>query len=227
MIDVQRPAEAPASLAGGRSYRGRDVLEALHAAFRGKCYLCEVPVAIGALEVDHRKPQGEPRFGHLVHDWTNLFPACVTFRCNQRRQKKYPEGDLLSPGEGVETRVLQEIERTISTCLRTTGKIAFRFRPTELADAPAVNAASELDRLHNSGGSLPADALRTAILEHVGALEPGMRTYEMLCAHAAADPLALAAQKQWVKRFVGRDAPFTMLVRSYFHHLDAVRALFD
>src|SRR5690606_24339379 len=75
MIDVERPAEAPASLAGG-TYSGTDVLEALHSTFQGKCYLCESPIELGTFQVDHRKPKGDERFDDLVCAWPNLFPTC-------------------------------------------------------------------------------------------------------------------------------------------------------
>lgn len=41
MIDVERSALAPASLARGTSCTEQDVREALHRDFLGKCYLCE------------------------------------------------------------------------------------------------------------------------------------------------------------------------------------------
>lgn len=226
MIDVDRPTAAPPSLARKKSYRGKDVLEALHAAFHGKCYLCETPIDIGCFEVDHRSPQGDKRFEHLQYEWTNLFPTCSEFLCNKRRLR-FPDGELCSPGESIETRLVQKFERTVSTSLRVIGTTAFVFRAADPADIPAENAATELDHLHNGKGSFSAPQLRLAVLEHVGALEPGMRKYAMLSNDPGSDSVLLAEQKRWVERFIRRDAPFTMLVRSYFEHLDAVRALFD
>jgi hypothetical protein len=201
------------------------VLEALHAAFRGKCYLCEAPLTIGSLEVDHRRPRGDARFEHLEHEWSNLFPTCATFRCNRRR-KRYPNGDLVSPGERVEQRVVQKVERTISTCLTTTGMTAFVFEPADHADTPATNTATELSWIHNSG-TMPATELRNAVLQHVGALEPGMTEFQKMSVDPSASPVALEEARRRAQRFVSRDAPFTMLVRSYFAHLPAIRALFD
>lgn len=226
MIDVDRPVEVPQSLAAGKSYREFDVLEALHRAFRGKCYLCEAPVTLGAIEVDHRRPQGDKRFAHLRYDWNNLFPTCATHKCNQRRPG-YPDGDLVSPGEGVEMRVVHEIDRHYSTCITTVGVTTFRFRSADPADAPAGNTAKELDHIHNDRSSIKALELRFAVLQHVGSLETGMHIYDHLCRDPKAEPAVVAKQKLWVQRWVSRDAPFTMLVRSYFAHVEAVRALFD
>lgn len=225
MIDVQRPAAAPSSLARKTSYRGHDVLDALHSTFRGKCYLCETPVKLRCFEVDHRMPQGDPRFAHLKHDWGNLFPTCRVNCCNQRR-RRYPDGGLLSPGEDVERRVAQEIEPTLSTCLATTGMTVCVFRPIDATDVPAANTAAELDGIHNSSSDPYAAGLRNAILQHLSSLAAGMWELERLSRDPTVLPADLARQKLWVQGWVSSDAPFTMLVRSYFARLPAVRALF-
>ena len=226
MIDVDRPAKPPESLAAGKSYRGLDVIEALHRVFRGKCYLCESPVTLGAIEVDHRRPQGDERFAHLKYDWHNLFPTCASYKCNQRRIA-CPDGELLSPGEGVEMRVVQEVTGCPSSCLAIAGTTEFRFSPTDHRDAAAGHTVRELDHIHNDRSNFKAMELRLSIHQHVVALASGMRMYEKLCEDPSADPAVLADQKRWVQQWVSRDAPFTMLVRSYFIHVEAVRALFD
>lgn len=230
MIDVERPSEAPASLGEGKHYTGTDVLEALHRAFHGKCYLCETPVTLGTFEVDHRRPRADPRFAHLICRWDNLFPTCTTYACNQRRRKKYPDGGLLDPGQGVERRISQRIEGTVSISLRNTGAIAIVFRAADPADVAAVNTAEELDRIHNGtfSAAIPkADALQRAILEHVSSVSMEVYRFVSLSANAMVEPAVVDDQRRRVQALVSRRAPYAMLVRSVFASLDPVRALFD
>lgn len=226
MIDVERPVEAPASLAGG-SYSGTDVLEALHATFLGKCYLCESPIELGTFQVDHRKPRSDERFTDLACAWSNLFPTCNEHEYNQRREKKYPDGGLLDPGEGVETRIIQRLEWAASTVLRKAGTTDFVFRAANAADAAAANTARELDRVHNATGStavLKASALRMKILAHVTAVTPHVHALVTRC---PAERHTLEESAHLVEASVSRRAPYAMLVRSLFAHIAAVRSLFD
>ncbi|XXY47443.1 hypothetical protein WME91_46320 [Sorangium sp. So ce269] len=230
MIDVHRPAEAPASLGEGKRCTGADVLEALHHVFLGKCYLCETPIAVGTFEVDHRRPRSDQRFTHLICAWDNLFPTCTTFDCNQRRRKRYPDGGLLDPGQGVEHRILQRIEGAVSISLRKAGTVDIVFRATEPADSAAVNTAEELDRIHNgthSSAALKADALRLAILEHVSSVSLEVYRLVSLSAGPTLERAVLDDQRQRVQALVSRRAPYAMLVRSVFASLELVRALFD
>jgi hypothetical protein len=230
VIDVERPTEAPASLAERRTYRGDDVRRALHAAFLGKCYLCETPIALGTFAIDHRRPKADPRFVHLEHDWTNLFPTCNKFRCNERRQKEYPDGGLLDPGEGVEVRLVQKLDRAISISLRHAGDCAIVFRSARPDDGAGENTAKELDRLHNGTGSGAIDtanSLRAEIVAHVLAIVPDIYHYVMLADSSMADPAERLDHEARVRLLVSRRAPYSMLVRSYFATLDPIRALFD
>jgi len=138
MIDVDR-GPAPPSLASGR-YDGDDVIVALHRAFFGKCYLCERPLELGDLEVEHRIPQSERP--DLAADWANLYPSCD--RCNAQRSKTTPQGGYVSPGEGVETRLAQAA--TPSANFNTA--IVCSFSATAAKDVAAANTAAELQRLH-------------------------------------------------------------------------------
>jgi hypothetical protein len=228
VIDVERPRDAPVSLVARRDYRARDVLLALHAAFFGKCYLCETPVVLGTFTVDHRRGRGD--FPELEHVWSNLFPACTEYNCNGRREKKYPEGGLLDPGEGVEQRVAQQLVRIVSPMLSHAGQSALVFRAQRPGDVAAENTARELDRIHNGTGSTAtdtADSLRAEILGHVTAIAPLVYEYAMLAADPGADAAALHELRWRVARIVSRRAPYSMLVRSCFAPLDAVRVLFD
>jgi hypothetical protein len=230
MIDVIRPAEAPPSLARRLTYDDDDVRRALHAVFLRKCYLCETPVMVGTFEVDHRRPKGEERFEHLTHEWTNLFPICREFACNQRRKRRYPDGGLLDPGEGVETRVVQKISGAVSTALRKSGSVELVFQARDPADLPAANTAAELDRLHNgtdSTAQAAAEALRNAIRDHISAVSMEVFSYLQLLAAPAAETTSVAQQRQRVTTLLSRRAPYAMLARSLFSSLEAIRALFD
>jgi hypothetical protein len=217
-------------LAERKGYAGQDVLEALYAVFREKCYLCETKVSMGTFQVDHRKPKGDGCFEHLEHDWENLFPVCNMFGCNQRRTRTFPEGGMLSPGDDVEHRVVQKVEGWVSPSLRKSGDVAFVFRATDPAEVAAVNTAEELDRIHNGTGSSAADkaaALRYAIFEHLVTVSLAVFHYRGLAEEPGADPGTIAERRWRVQRLVSRSAPYAMLVRSLFVEYAAVRALFD
>lgn len=227
MIDVDRPATAPESLAERRRYNADDVLAALHLTFLGKCYLCETPVEIGTFEVDHRRPKAQ--FERHTYAWENLFPACNTYRCNNRRPRKYPDGGLLDPGQGVETRVEQRIEGAPSISLRSGGSTELVFCPRDPLDLPARNTAIELDRIHNApaGAAInSAKALRMKVLSHVLAVRDAVSAYLQRAADPTVSPVELDKHERYIRRLVSRRAPYSALVRSCVSHPD-IRKLFD
>ncbi len=232
MIDVARPAEAPLSLSEKKSYKDRDVLEALHRAFLGKCYLCETPIMVGTFEVDHRKPKAPEQFPELEFAWTNLFPTCNTHRCNQRRERRYPEGGLLDPSaeDKVEARLLQRIEGFVSGVLaKEKEALRFVFEASSSEDIAARNTARELDRIHNGKGSgepaqYTAFALRSAIHAQVFNVAKVVCSLELLPPEAAEQRAGL---REELRKLLSRRAPYTMLVRSYFRHRPELRELFD
>lgn len=228
MLDVKRADQAPASLAKKKSYKGKDVLQALYGAFLGKCYLCETPVEVGSFEVDHRKPKDDEQFPELAFEWTNLFPACAKHRCNQRRERSWPNGGLLDPSGGhqVEQRVLQRIEGVPSMSLREGGSVGFLFYAPDASDVAAANTAKELDRIHN-GQALQAAVLRKAIAEHICTVATAVMDYVTTSSTPADDRGHVEELRARVQKLVSRSAPYTMLVRSYFERYEAVRALFD
>lgn len=229
MIDVTRPDTSPASLAE-KKYNGRDVLETLHKAFLGKCYLCETRVEVGTFEVDHRKPKAEDQFPELAYEWKNLFPTCNTHRCNQRRERKYPTGGLLDPaaGDRVEARIIQRILGNPSGVLGGDAKSAqFMFQPLASDDLAAVNTAQELDRIHNGTGSTAKDtafALRRVISNQVVHVAKFLRELTII-------PPEATGRRDEIMRKLGklfsRRAPYTMLVRSYFAHRPELSTLLD
>lgn len=226
MIDIERRAEAPASLAAKKRYDGADVVEALHEDFLGKCYLCETAIKPGTFTIDHRKPKGEGQFPELRGVWANLFPTCNTHRCNERRPKRYPEGGLLDPGGGhrLEERIAQRLEHPSGVL--ASAETRFVFEATNQADAPAVNTAEELQRLHAGEGAYPpaqrtAKALRWAILEQVSLIAGKLREL------SHAEGAEREARTRELRTLFARRAPYMTLVRSCFVHLPTARALFD
>ncbi len=180
MIDVTRREAAPASLAANDRYDGADVVEALHADFLGKCYLCETKVEPGTFTINHRKPQGPGQFPELRCAWTNLFPTCNTHNCNGRRQRLYPDGGLLDPGGGhrVEERIAQRLEHP--SAVLASADTRFVFEAIREDDTAAANTAEELARIHAGTGSSPpaqrtAGALRGTILAHVKLIAQKLR----------------------------------------------------
>lgn len=231
MIDVTRSAEAPPSLAAGVRYDGADVVERLHADFLGKCYLCETPIEPGTFTIDHRRPKGEDQFRHLQCSWTNLFPACNTHRCNERRRKKYPPEGLLDPaaGDRVEQRVIQRI--TSPSAVLAAAVAQFSFEPSSRADAPAVSTAEELDRIHNGKGSSPpaertARALRATILRHAQMVAEKLERLKAM-EQSGDEPAKVDASRAELRKLLSRRAPYTMLIRSCFAGQPAAQALFD
>jgi hypothetical protein len=203
MIDVDR-GSPPASFAFGLGdTRFREDLCWIH---RSKCYLTEAAITASAMDVDHRIPRSDGG----TDAWENLFPADP--KANGHRTRRAPSGGYLSPGEGVETRLLQRVE------LMPTG-IQCIFAASDADDQPAANTAAELSRLHHDCGGWSKD-LRNAIQAFL--------TYVLdlavqQAALTAADP-GHAALTAKLRIELSRNAPFTALVRSKLPHL---HALFD
>lgn len=213
MINAKRRASPPASLAKG-DYAGRDVLQALHEDFHGKCYLCELQIALRDISVDHRRPKGDPRFAALVCAWENLFPTCRI--CNERRPRKIPEGGLLDPAAGeVEARLLQ----TMRASEATGDEVPF-FAAVDTGDRAAENTARELDHIHNARGSIKAADLRRAIADRID--EVLMQRMERERSGSVTGPV-LRACEDGLREAFSRRAPFTALIRgrlgSGFEHL--------
>lgn len=219
MIDVARSSTPPASLARKKGYTEHDVLEALHRDFFGKCYLCERKLMIGEIQVEHRRPRSCWPEG--TYCWTNLYPACAF--CNGRRSRTYPAGGLLSPGEGVEWRIVQRarVDHTATT-------MECHFAAANADDVMAQATAEELERLHSGQEArtprarYATDDLRDTIhdhyFEHVHPLERQVHRARRRCRPDLSAEGALAA-------VLSRRAPFTMLMRSLV--LSALFDLFD
>ncbi|GFM60963.1 hypothetical protein PSCICG_21230 [Pseudomonas cichorii] len=91
MFNVTRRETAPESL-HSRSWRGRDVAEALRKDFLDKCYICEgkEPICFNVEHFDAHKGDEDKKY-----DWTNLYFCCS--RCNNFKGAKYNVLDCTDP----------------------------------------------------------------------------------------------------------------------------------
>lgn len=196
MIDVVRSQPAPPSLVKTKRYNGKDVREQLHSDFLAKCYLCEGPLPVGTMQVDHLRGRVP---ADLVHDWTNLFPAC---KCNQHRPKNLVL-PLLDPAgnQQVETRLVQIL----------TDKIEPAFAAVDPTDLEAVNTANELTHIHQH--ALHGRDLQSAIKTYLGLATMAVLRYERIKADAASDAQAIAEARTIASGHLRRTSPFSALVR--------------
>jgi hypothetical protein len=219
MIDVERSPVPPPSLSARSRWDALDVRRALERDFYGKCYLCERLVSLGEAEVDHRVPRSVWREGSF--EWRNLFPSCRY--CNMRRLVHPADAELLSPGQGVETRILQRA-RTSDDGV----SVVCEFGARHLGDRPADRAAEELRHIHSVAGATTGRAAAAAqeLLDKIHdhyfrVLYP--QELKVLRGRQRGEPDATAEAE--LARLVSRRAPFTMLMRSMVHPV--LRDLFD
>ncbi|MCB9543930.1 MAG: hypothetical protein H6703_15995 [Myxococcales bacterium] len=227
MIDITRSVETPPSLERQTDdcLRAADVLEALHADFAGKCYLCERCYELPVYEVDHRRPQ--TAFPEHRFSWANLFPICEA--CNKRRPKAWPAGGMLSPGhfQQLEARLVQRLDYGPDDALEPA------FAPDDGADDEAINTAAELTRIHDNktdrqsaSAAIKGQDLRSAIHRALCAALDLACNYQRLLRTAPNSPQR-AFTEQALRRRLSRRAPYTALLRSRFADLPAIAALFD
>lgn len=211
MINAKRSVVPPPSLAAGKRYNARDVIEALLRDFRGKCYLCEIPLSVRQQSVDHRKPKAG--FPDLEFAWANLFPSCRD--CNERRPA-FPAEGLLDPAtDDVESRLCQSMQRDTFAGIDTPA-----FEARDPRDLCAAATARELYHIHNSK-SVKAAELRAAINERIDEILE--RLLELQRHGNTTRGPVRAALEDPLRVDFSRRSPFTALVRSRlgagFEHL--------
>ncbi len=214
MMDINRSDAAPESLAEGHSWSGDDVKQQLFEDFSGKCYLTEtVFPSPASIEVDHFQPRNQ--FHEKKYDWSNLFPA--THDANSRRPKKWPDGGLLDPStnETVEDRLQQWVVLDAADCKPY-------FTASAADDIAAVNTAKQLDHLHNHK-NLKAKDLRDSIVRYLASVLT--KCVEL---NACGNHGECARLETELRQMLSRNAPYTMLVRSFVSKIDnELTALFD
>ncbi len=210
MIRARRSQPVPATLSKGKSWRGKDVCDALYEDFCGKCYLCERALTRGYFEVDHRRPQGA--FAEHRFSWDNLFPACRG--CNGGRPTSYPDGstrqypetaDLLDP-------TADDVEALLSQTYDLRDN-QIRFDARSPRDLSAAFTAHELEHLHNAR-TARAEDLRSAIYQWLVRVLHAKAEYYRLRDRREAAEAELNEATSVLRRLLSRRAPFTALTRS-------------
>jgi hypothetical protein len=171
------------------------VRERLLEDFLGKCYLCESPVTLGSMQVDHLRGRVPPEF-----DWSNLFPSC---KCNQHRPRDFPV--LLDPAAGhrVEARLQQWLD----------GSTEPMFAASDAADQAASNSARELQAVHGRHHAHGCD-LRAAISKQLNLVYGAVLDYKAAIHEPGTPPAEVERLKATLCARLSQHAPFTMLVRS-------------
>ncbi len=84
MFNVKRNCPIPTSLAGQKTFKSADVLEALAEIFFDKCYLCETknPTSINVEHLVAHRGSVEK-----MYDWNNLYFCCS--RCNNVKLDRF------------------------------------------------------------------------------------------------------------------------------------------
>lgn len=90
MIQLRKSPNAPASLAGKKTWNGEDVQKTLYADQDGKCYLCESCTGKN-YQIDHLRSR--KNYPEKAYDWANLFLCCGY--CNGRKSDQFD--DIVSP----------------------------------------------------------------------------------------------------------------------------------
>lgn len=134
MIQQRKSPIAPASLAGRKTWNGKDVQEALYADQDGKCYLCENFPSVN-YQIDHLRSR--KNYPEKTYDWANLFLCCSY--CNGRKSDGFD--DIVSPCD-------VPCEEIFDIDLKPNCKIV--EISVRQPDVPGAERTRELlDRLHN------------------------------------------------------------------------------
>lgn len=199
MINFDRTkAQAPTIK---RSYKTKQIYDALGIVFYNKCYLCETKY------LSSRKPNIEHFKAHkgdedLKYQWKNLYLACGD--CNQYK-RDLEILDPCNPDEDVETLILYE--------LVPFGYIP-TFTPSHPANSKIVATCNLLDKIHNGHdehSELKTRDLRNAIRKRAAELIDTTLNYYKAAENEEAKKYK-ALQK--IKKMCGRRSPYTMLMRA-------------
>jgi hypothetical protein len=194
MINIERRIQAPASLADKKSWRGKDVLQALFEDFREKCYLTERKFDDPEeMEIDHFVTRNENEALH--YEWTNLYP--IHEKANKKRPKTTPVGGFLNPCSQTDN-VEEDVEYRVEIGGGTL------FKPRDLANQKAVNTAQLLTHIHQD----LKGAIRKKHHEVVNAIA------EWRTAVATGRTADEYEEELLLRTLLSRDSSFTMLMRS-------------
>ena len=215
MMDVTRSLPPACLAATPPVWDLNIIIPCLLTDFLNKCYLCETDINARTIAADHREPKTENRL--RKYDWTNLCASCRD--CNERRWKKKRAGGWLHPGDRVESRIVQRYELLSQK---------INFRSSSAHDLPSVNAADELDHIHNDRRpkySLKAGDLRAAITDQISRTATAMQALKRCLDDPSTLPATLQQAERTFRTLVSRRSPYAMLVRStippkYYSYFD-------
>jgi hypothetical protein len=194
MINVVRDVPAPVSLSAQKSYRNKEVLDALHAVFLGKCYLTEmVFTSRDEMQIDHFVPQNENP--SLIYEWSNLYAAW--HRANLTRDRKTRPGGYLDPCNPT-----HDVEQDVIYVLQFGGKALFKAK--EQSNIKAVNTANLLTKLH--------EELQPAIKERHHQVQNTLIGW-----YHAREQKNMREEYRYeslLRKLLSRDSQFTMLMRA-------------
>ncbi len=228
MINIERPAQPPASLQLPKvqdylerlakykqdprqdtkpnkpsEYRTSDILTAFEIHFLKKCYLTERKFESAyEMDVEHFAPFSEKP--ELVFEWTNLFPS--DHKANMIKPRKTPDGGYLDP-----CKPSDDVENDILYALSTYGKKP-NFKARDQANVKAVNTARLLDLLHN--GENERSRENTKYLRRL-IQKQFIKTHKAIIEwlNAEDDQERFQAETK-LRKLVSRRASFTALIRS-------------
>ncbi len=155
-------------------YKHKDLKNALHELFHGKCAYCETFYsATQPMDVEHFRPKGavaeddgHPGYWWLAMKWDNLLPSCID--CNRKRKQITPRGDVRQltlvneTANAFSDQAVQNAGKKDSFPLAATGARASAQGPTardDLAAAVSPGLAGEAALLLNPVADDPAQHL--------------------------------------------------------------------
>jgi len=203
MINCDRDiVEKPAV---GTDWRSDEVMFALGAVFKNKCYICErYDSTVHNFSVDHFIPQNVDE--DLKYEWSNLYLCCMN--CNGGREKKFPLDGLLdpcNPSDDVESEIIYKIEPFFHEP---------KFLPAKSSPTKKVeNTINMLTKAHYGSAqtSIKCAAVRNLISRC--ATEMFFYLNELNKAKQNGDKNAENDARFSLERMISYEAPFTMLMR--------------
>jgi hypothetical protein len=187
-----------------KSYRAADLFKAFDECFLGKCYLTELKYETSwAMDVEHFIPQNEQP--ELKYVWTNLYPA--SHDANMMKPNKTPEYGYLDP-------CTDDVETAIVYSIGPLGE-GIHFKPLDKTHTKSINTAKLLIRLHNGHDEATKSKtieLRNSIRKRYTKILRTIDDWRYAVEQGNVQEEADAEGK--LKRYLSRNASFTMLMRS-------------
>lgn len=153
MFKVERPSDAP-ECTKRTGYNTKEIVEALHKIFHGKCYLCEKD-KLQDPEIEHFIPHGAT--DELKYEWTNLFYSCG--RCNSIKSSTHT--NLIDCTKDTEART------KIKHFVPSSPSLPAIVLPVDLRDQQSLNTARLLDECFNLANTAIRGITRASFFEQL------------------------------------------------------------